>query len=102
MKYLKEESYLVLPDYNKKFKLHCDASKLGLRAVLFQDHGIILNISMKFNDIERNYSIVEKKYYAIIYSVDKCRNIILGSYVEIFTDNRNCLIKTEVSRRIER
>ncbi|KAG0440350.1 Transposon Tf2-8 polyprotein [Dictyocoela muelleri] len=70
---------------------------------LFQEHGVISYYSKKFNDVERNYSIVEKEMFAIIKTLDFYRYLIQGFPIQIETDNRNCLFANKIiSKRIER
>lgn len=94
-KFLEEKSFLVLPDYSKRFNLQVDASIRGLGGGLYQDHSVITYLSKRFNSTEINYSIVEKEMYAICYCLDKVNNIVFGNHVNIFTDNRNCLFSSK-------
>ncbi|MGL5898788.1 MAG: RNase H-like domain-containing protein, partial [Lactobacillaceae bacterium] len=94
---------MCFPDYTKKFILECDASDVGLGSVLRQDDKIIGYFSKKLKGSEKHYSIVEKKYLAILLSCIHFKNIIQGCYTEIYTDSRNCLFNNKkLCFRIER
>lgn len=91
-----------MPDFTKRFYLQCDASMEGMGAVLFQDHGVISYYSKKFNDIEQNYTIVEKEMFAIIKSLEFYRNLIQGFNITIETDSKDCTYGNKtVSKRTE-
>lgn len=94
-KFIRENHKLSFPDYTRKFTLHCDASDIGLGSVLTQEGNIIGYYSKKFSGSELNYTIVEKEYLAIVLSMIKFKNIIQGSYVEVFTDSRNCVFENK-------
>ncbi|KAF9760824.1 Transposon Tf2-6 polyprotein [Nosema granulosis] len=100
---IKHKAQLKLPDFRKVFKLQCDASDIGMGAVLYQEHGVISYYSKKFNAIEQNYSIVEKEMFAIMKSLDFFRTLIQGFTIQIETDSRNCIFENKViSKRTER
>lgn len=73
---IKNHAQLKMPDFTKIFYLQTDASLEGMGAVLFQEHGVVSYYSKKFNDIERNYTVVEKEMFAIIKSLEFYRNLI--------------------------
>lgn len=69
IKELENDKYLVLPDFQKKILLECDAFKEGLG-------GVISHFSKKFNSTERNYNTVEKEMYGIVYFLEKARTLL--------------------------
>ncbi|KAG0438889.1 Retrovirus-related Pol polyprotein from transposon 17.6 [Dictyocoela muelleri] len=91
---IKRNIYLYIPDLNKKFTIHTDASEFAIGAILTQDSGIIDHYSKKLNSTQLNYSIVEKEMYAIFSAINKWRPLISGSEINIFTDNKNILGKS--------
>ena len=60
---------LVLPDFHQPFKLHVDASKVGIRAVLSQNSRPIAFFSEKLTKAKLRYSIYDVEFYAIVQSV---------------------------------
>ncbi|WUR04938.1 endonuclease [Vairimorpha necatrix] len=83
------------PNFNEKFILECDPSNVGIGAVLYQEGGIIGYFSKKLNSTEQNYSIVEKELYEIVKTLTFFREITQGYYVEIYTDNENCVYENK-------
>ncbi|KAF9760550.1 Retrovirus-related Pol polyprotein from transposon 17.6 [Nosema granulosis] len=82
---------LCLPNYTKKFTLQTDALDNGIGSVLFQEQGIVGYYSKKLNDTETNYSIVEKEMLAIIKSLEYFKGVLFGHFIQIYTDNINCI-----------
>ena len=68
---------LKLPDTSNSFVLRCDASKIGLGAMLLQDHDEelfpICYASKKLTDTEKRYSTIERECLAIVWAIKKFR-----------------------------
>ncbi|WUR04570.1 endonuclease [Vairimorpha necatrix] len=93
--HIRQNHKLCFPNFKKKFKLNCDASELGMGSVLYQEDRIIGYYSKKFGGPELNYTIVEKEYLSILLSMIHFRKITQGSYIEVYTDSKNCLNMNE-------
>jgi len=79
---------LRIADYNKSFEVFCDASDLGLGAVLMQDGHPIAYESKIFSPAEINYSTMEKELLAVIHALKKWRIYLDGGKpFVVYTDN---------------
>lgn len=83
---------LASPNYEKPFIIQCDASKLGVGAVLAQknEDGIevpIAYFSQKLNKAQSNYSVTELECLAAILSLKKFRAYVEGQDFTIVTDH---------------
>ena len=82
---------LILPDYTQEFILCTDASDVGLGGILMQERDgkpkPIAYASRLCTTAERNYSITERETLAVIYSLERFRDIILGYPIRVWTDH---------------
>lgn len=60
---------LVLPDFSLTFELYCDASKLGIGAVLSQQNRPMTYFSEKLTGARSRYSTYDMEFYAIIQAI---------------------------------
>ncbi|KAL2634749.1 hypothetical protein R1flu_006228 [Riccia fluitans] len=84
---------LVVPDWNKPFHVHTDASAFAIGAILAQrgkgdrDHPIAY-ISKKLIPVERNYTSTEWETLAIIWAASKFDHHLKANKVKFITDHR--------------
>ena len=101
---------LACPDYSKPFILQCDASKLGVGAVLSQlnEENVevpIAYFSQKLNKAQRNYSVTELECLAAILSLKKFRAYVEGQDFTIVTDHASLkwlMQQSDLSGRLAR
>ena len=67
---------LKLPDFERPFEVHTDASDFSIGGVLMQDGHPVAYESRKLQDREQKYSVHEKKMNAIIHCLHVWRNYL--------------------------
>jgi hypothetical protein len=82
---------LVYPNFKEKLELYCDASSVGISAVLKQKSGLIGFASRVLKNNEINYSVVKRELLAISFSMEYFSEYLLGNHFLLYTDNRSLL-----------
>ncbi|KAG0435690.1 Transposon Tf2-9 polyprotein, partial [Dictyocoela muelleri] len=99
---IKNSPILTYPDINSEFNLETDASDRAIGSVLKQNNNIIGFYSHKFSDTELKYTTMEKEALGILKSLEYFRDYIIGSKIIIFTDNKNLIFESSMSKRVQR
>ena len=78
---------LRLPDFERPFEVHTDASDFEIGGVLLQDGNLMAYESQKLQDRERRYPVHEKEMTAIIHCLHVWRHYLVGKPFVVKTDN---------------
>ena len=82
---------LAVPDFSDSaapFVLQCDASNVGLGAVLAQGDRPVQYLSRKLTPAEANYSTIEKECLCIVWAIDKCKRFLFLRDFVIQSDHK--------------
>jgi hypothetical protein len=80
---------LELPNFGKTFELACDACGVGIGGILMQDGKLVAYFSEKLRGPILNYSIYDKKLYALVRSLETWRHYLWSKEFVIHSDHES-------------
>jgi hypothetical protein len=80
---------LALLDFSQSFVLECDASNVGIGAILMQGGHPIVFESINISESERLYPIYDKEMLAIMHALTKFRQYLVGNRFVVKTDHNS-------------
>jgi len=80
---------LVLPDFNKTFELECDASGVGIGAILSQERKLIAFFSEKLSEARQKWSTYQQELYAVFRALKTWEVYLLPKEFIVYTDHQS-------------
>eukprot|EP01018_Ginkgo_biloba_P015292 Gb_10771 [translate_table: standard] len=87
-KKMSESPILALPNFDKVFEVECDASGVGIGAVLSQEGRPVAYFSEKLNEARQKYFVYDKEFYALVQALKYWRHYLLPREFVVFTDHQ--------------
>lgn len=80
---------LALPNFSIPFEIECDASGIGVGAVLMQNRHAIAYFSKAFSGARLSKSAYEKELMALVLAIQNWRHYLLGRKFLVYSDQKS-------------